>query len=342
MSTVKKSDDWALVNGQQFLLADNKSTTGERIVLFATNDSLKMLTEAKTWYCDGNFNLSPKYFLQLYVIRVQKNDSYITAVYCLLERKTMSIYEEMFKLILNKCEEHELFPDPTHLNVDFEKALISAAQTIFDSNLTIRGCFYHLCQSSYRKVQDLGLIKMYKNNDEFSHFCGMLDGLAFLPLEHVFEGMAYLKTIVSPEGEDLLNYFDATYVNGPLRKVGAGTKFKFKKISPLFPPNTWNVHKTTMNGDHRTNNICESWNNRFSHLVGHSHPTIWTLIRKMRLEVAADKAKLAIDSMGEPVKKKKNSTHIRLVTLCQRIANHSITIEEFLEKVGHNIRTRPR
>ncbi|XP_016664947.1 uncharacterized protein LOC107885764, partial [Acyrthosiphon pisum] len=92
-------DDWALVNGQQFLLADNKSTTGERIVLFSTDDSLKMLTEAKTWYCDGNFNLSPKYFLQLYVIRVQKNDSYITAVYCLLERKTMSIYEEMFKLI---------------------------------------------------------------------------------------------------------------------------------------------------------------------------------------------------------------------------------------------------
>jgi len=41
----------------------------------------------------------------------------------------------------------------------------------------------------------------------------MLDGLAFLPLEHVFERMAYLKTIVSPEGEDLLNYFDATYVN---------------------------------------------------------------------------------------------------------------------------------
>jgi len=49
----------------------------------------------------------------------------------------MSIYEEMFKLILNKCEEHKLFPDPTHLNVDFEKALISVAQTIFNSNLTI-------------------------------------------------------------------------------------------------------------------------------------------------------------------------------------------------------------
>ncbi|KAF0758408.1 Uncharacterized protein FWK35_00011212 [Aphis craccivora] len=58
------------------------------------------------------------------------------------------------------------------------------------------------------KIQDLGLINRYKNNDEFSHLCGMLDGLEFLPLEHVFEGMAYLRTIVSHEREDLSNYFD--------------------------------------------------------------------------------------------------------------------------------------
>jgi len=53
-------------------LADNKSTIGERIILFATDDSLKILIEAKTWYCDGNFNLSPKYFVQLYVMKVKK------------------------------------------------------------------------------------------------------------------------------------------------------------------------------------------------------------------------------------------------------------------------------
>ncbi|KAF0740958.1 MULE domain-containing protein [Aphis craccivora] len=56
-----------------------------------------------------------------------------------------------------------------------------------------------MCQSSYRKIQDLGLTNMYKNSDEFSKFCGMLDGLAFLPLERVFEGMVYLKTVASPK-----------------------------------------------------------------------------------------------------------------------------------------------
>lgn len=146
------------------------------------------------------------------MIGVPKNDFYITAVYCLLERKTMSIYEEMFNLILSKCAECDLFPDPTHINCDFEKALISVAQIVFDTNLTIRGCFYHLCQNSYRIIQDLGLTNMYKNVDKFNHFCGMLDGLAFLPLEYIFKGMDYLKTIVPTEGEELLHYFDTTYV----------------------------------------------------------------------------------------------------------------------------------
>lgn len=61
-----------------------------------------------------------------------------------------------------------------------------------------------------------------------------MNGLAFLLLEHVIEGMAYFKTIVSPEGEDHLNYFDSNYVNRPLRIAGTGIKFKFEKISPLY------------------------------------------------------------------------------------------------------------
>jgi len=53
----------------------------------------------------------------------------------------------------------------------------------------------------------------------------MLGGLAFLSLEHVFEGMTYFKTKGPSEGGDVLNYFETTYV--PFIKVGTGTKFKF-------------------------------------------------------------------------------------------------------------------
>jgi len=61
---------------------------------------------------------------------------------------------------------------------------------------------------------------------------------------------------------------------------------------------TWNVYKKTINGNHRTNNICESLNNTFSHLVGHRPQSSDYLDTnpKMRLEAAADKAKLSINN----------------------------------------------
>ena len=47
---------------------------------------------------------------------------------------------------------------------------------------------------------------------------------------------------------------------------------------PMFPPAIWIVHDATVNGDARTNNMCEGWNNNFVNLVGHAHPSIWRVI----------------------------------------------------------------
>ena len=47
----------------------------------------------------------------------------------------------------------------------------------------------------------------------------MLDGLAFLPLDEVNNGMDFLKAN-TPEGlEDLVQYFDTTYVSGSYRRI---------------------------------------------------------------------------------------------------------------------------
>lgn len=39
--------------------------------------------------------------------------------------------------------------------MDFELAVMNAAKLILGSHITIRGCFYHLCQSTYRKLHEL-------------------------------------------------------------------------------------------------------------------------------------------------------------------------------------------
>jgi len=100
------------------------------------------------------------------------------------------------------------------------------------------GCFYHLCQSTHRRIQKLGLETKYRTDENFSHFCAMLDSLAFLPLSHVKEGMDYIKTIVPPGPEDLVSYFDSVYVSGPLRRIGTDNELsiRFRRIPPQFAP----------------------------------------------------------------------------------------------------------
>jgi len=49
--------------------------------MFATDCGLSLLAEAQTWFVDGNFGLAPDFFMQLYVIRVQKDSVFITAIY---------------------------------------------------------------------------------------------------------------------------------------------------------------------------------------------------------------------------------------------------------------------
>jgi len=76
-------------------------------------------------------------------------------------------------------------------------------------------------------------------------------------------------------------------------------EYKIRKNNPYFYQKRGMPLKpfSIMNTKH--NILYESWNNRFKHLVGNSHLTIWVLIRKIKLEVGADRAKTALSNMGQ-------------------------------------------
>lgn len=118
----------------------------------------------------------------------------------------------------------------------------------------------------------------HREDEAIQTFCGKIDRLAFLPVDRVSEGMAILKEQVPEELSAVLENFDITCVSGQYRAVmGPGGTF-FAEPHPDSPPMTWNVHQATLTDGHRTNNVCESWNNGFKHLVGHTHPSIRTVI----------------------------------------------------------------
>ncbi|XP_053391565.1 uncharacterized protein LOC123557308 [Mercenaria mercenaria] len=205
------------------------------------------------------------------------------------------------------------------------------------------GCFYHLTQATWWRVQAEGLQAAYNSDEGVKTFCGKLDSLAFLPTADVANGMEVLREEAPENMTCLVDYFDANYVNGNFRSVVAPHgNLRLRKTSPRFCPTVWNVHEATLQDRDRTNNQCESWNHSFKHLVGHSNPSLWTVVSCLNKDATMVEADILRCERGEPPKKRvKKSTKAhqqRLKTLCQQYANGQKNIQEFLNAMGQFIR----
>ena len=247
------------------------------------------------------------------MIRAPLGESYVSCVYAFLSNKDQSTYEEMLSAIVDKCEDLGFQPDPECINMDFESAAMNSVRSVFGPHVQVHGCFYHLTQSTWRKVQSLGLTTQYKDSEDCKVFCGMFDGLAFLPVDSVSCGLDYLKECTPTGFEPLLDYFDATYVSGQFRRIqhparpdGSVPPVRLCPVPPLFPPECWNVHNITINNQQRTNNVCEGWNNSFRFLVGHSHPTVWRAIDSLKKDQATVATDLLRNQRGETLKKEQD------------------------------------
>ena len=53
---------------------------------------------------------------------------------------------------------------------DFEQALINAITNVFGSKTETKTCFYHLTQSTWHKIQSLGIVSKYKEDKFTRHF----------------------------------------------------------------------------------------------------------------------------------------------------------------------------
>jgi hypothetical protein len=47
----------------------------------------------------------------------------------------------------------------------------------------------------WRKIQQLSLVPLYKNDDDFRLFSGMMDSLAYLPVPDLTNGIHLLRTL---------------------------------------------------------------------------------------------------------------------------------------------------
>ena len=336
-------------NNATFLQFDNGEAAQNRMLVFYSPDSLERLADAQTFFMDGTFSVAPHPFKQLYTIRVPYKDVSVTAVYAFLPNKRQETYTELFQAIVDRCHASNHQLQVQTVITDFEDSVLRAVSAVFGRHINHQGCFYHLTQATWRKIQHLGLVPLYNTDDDFRLFCGMLDGLAFLPVPELTNGITLLRTLCPddpPEVEDLLDYFDTTYVSGVLRQQNVvqnqAARLVFRRNPPMFLPAIWNVHDATVNGDARTNNVCEGWNNKFFNLVGHAHPSIWRVIEWCQKEEATVRTLINQDGIGNPPVKRVQHRYVqlqeRLQNLIRDFNTGQKTIAQFLQGVGFNIR----
>ena len=101
---------------------------------------------------------------QLYVIRAALDESAISLVYAFMPSKNEESYIELFQMITDKCNTLGLVLEPVTVMIDFEKAMMNAIHILFGGHVNVKGRFFHLCQSTWRKIQQLGLSQDYIDN----------------------------------------------------------------------------------------------------------------------------------------------------------------------------------
>jgi len=104
------------------------------------------------------------YFYQLYTIHAYTNGQYIPCVFFLLPNKCKITYINMFQHLVHSCSQVGVDLKIAVLHLNFEISIHEAVRSgSVWPNVIIKACRFHLGQAWYRKIQNHGLSKEYKD-----------------------------------------------------------------------------------------------------------------------------------------------------------------------------------
>ena len=309
-------------SGENFLLHDSTSD-GKRILIFGTAKSVTFLRNHPHWCLDGTFKVVPEIFVQLYTIHAVVDHHTIPCIYALLPDKTQITYNKFIQEVenLTNCS-------PVSAMIDFERAMLNALIVHFPET-DVKGCFFHLCQNIYRKIQEFGFQKQYQDNNEFSLKMRMIAALAFIPPESVQEASEELCDIMPEESLPILDYFEDHYIGRPCRRG---------RREPTFSIPLWNMYARTNDELNRTNNSVEGWHRSFVSFAGCSHPVIWKFLSLLEREINFQDVQMTQITAGiasEPPRKKYKDAASRITSIVQTYQEK--TYLDYLRGIAFNL-----
>lgn len=215
------------------------------IAVFITDASLRILQRCKTIYIDGTFKTCPKPYMQFVTIHGSYQGQIVLLCMALLTTKEVGAYRQLLqhlKTRIRTTTHHRFRPD--QVVCDFEMALKIAVETEL-ANTRVSGCYFHFCQSLWRKIQDLGLAAIYRRRRKVRKLLRKVMAIGYLPSYIIRQNFNMLRMgrrtrrLVNryPAIDDFFTYFQNTYLDGH------------------FPVRLWNVYERGV--ECRTNNIVE-------------------------------------------------------------------------------------
>ena len=317
-----------------------------RVIVFATRRNIELLCQSPIWFVDGTFDVSPNIFAQLFTVLglVQRRNPVgesvaLPLVYALLPGKTQDMYKEVMAAVRDAVERYRVNAcTPLKIISDFELGIIRACEEVYPG-VPVTGCFFHLSQSIYRRVQEEGLATSYRDPEDRSirDFAHMTAALAFVPVSDVRTVFQLLHDECPDEYLPVLQYFGDTYV---LRRERTR---RGNWIEPRYPPCLWNQYAAALNKSHKTNNISERWHSRFNLLVGKHHPDLYSAVIEFQKEQAFVESNIAELGLGERVKLLPRRKWMELQERIQGIvASYKVqkaggTLMEYMRALAHNI-----
>lgn len=307
------------IDGEAFLQG-NIESPGGRILIFTTTKSLCLLSEAPIWLMDGTFCTAPQGFCQIFTIHAGIGDGdlrrFLPLVYMLLPKKDEATYMAAFEELCEIASRSEIELEPTLLMTDFELAQINAAKKTFET-AAMHGCYFHLCQNMYKKIQQLGFQTIYGNSYRVQLLFKQLTSLAFLPAAEIPRAFDELRKNSSNMLPAFFDYMSDYYIHGK--------QLKKKRRAAIFPPALWSVHENVLKNIPRTSNNLEGWHCKWNGLLKAGNPPFYSVVTQFQNEERSVNAELLRMLQGEQPKKRSKKSVVLDEKLRQVVTNYDRT-----------------
>lgn len=270
---------------QKFLQYDSGQNDDSRIIIFFSNENLKLIQETEIWVVDGTFKSVPGDFYQMITLQGKVFGKFFSLVYILMKKKDEVNYTKVFNYLKENFK-----IELKNVIIDFEVALKNSLEKTFNS-VKIYGCNFHFTQNVLRKIQSLGLSQLYKDDEQVNSIFRMFLNLSFIKEERKQEGFNFIiekikKLKLENIFKEFISYFERMY-------FGTSTKL------PVFQFQFWSVEERIKLEIPRTTNNIEAWHRGFNSLVGVRHSNIGRFIHALQLDTEKNRLKLARLSVGE-------------------------------------------